>query len=394
MSNELSKAELTRYSRHLLLPEVALQGQSKLKQSRVLVVGAGGLGCPVALYLAAAGIGTVGIVDFDKIDASNLQRQILYATDQIGESKADSAAQRLRSLNDTITIVVHETRISAADVMDIISQYDIVVDGTDNFSTRYLLNDACIIARKPYVYGSIFRFEGQSSVFTHETGCYRCLFPDPPDAGDIPNCAEAGVLGVLPGIIGSIQATEVLKLILGIGETLKGRFVLYDALAMKFEELKLKRNSKCAVCGDSPTITRPMDQQLECAVRAPASGTDANASANADYNAVNALNDELNTAQLAERLEHHRTEFILLDVRNPEEHAICHLESAILIPVSELDSRLEELDSSKEIVAYCKAGMRSKSAVALLRKRGFKALSLTGGILAWADEQDPTLTRY
>ena len=380
MQTELTQTERSRYSRHLLLPEVSLAGQTRLKETRVLVVGAGGLGCPVALYLAAAGVGTIGLVDFDRIDYSNLQRQILYATDQVGQSKVQSAAQRLRALNDTINVIEHEVEISATEVMDIISDYQIIVDGTDNFSTRYLLNDACVIARKPYVYGSIFRFDGQASVFTHETGCYRCLFPQPPDQGTVPNCAEAGVLGVLPAMIGTIQATEVIKLSLGIGSSLKGRFILYDALNMSFEELRLKRNPECAVCGDNPSITKPMDQTVQCA---PLSNGPSDPEST-----------EISTDQLAQLLSKPGVDFTLLDVRNSEEHAICKLNSAILIPLSELESRMSELEKTKEIIAYCKGGTRSTAAVKLLHSKGYRARSLVGGILAWAEQQDPTLTRY
>ncbi len=381
MSVELTKAESTRYSRHLLLPEVSLAGQKKMKAARVLVVGAGGLGCPVALYLAASGIGKIGIADFDNIELSNLQRQILYSTDQVGTSKVEAAVERLRALNDCISVEVHETRISADCVMEIIKDYDVVVDGTDNFASRYLLNDACVLSRKPYVYGSIFQFEGQASVFTHESGCYRCIFPEPPDAADMPNCSEAGVLGVLPGVIGGIQATETLKLVLEIGDTLRGRLLLFDALSMRFDEVQVNRNPGCPVCGDRPVIRKLVDEQVQCATDNP------------QINGV-LSEDQIGVEELAQRLKNSPAEFVLLDVRNPEEYLICHFPSAVLIPLRELEGRLPELDKSREIVVHCKSGLRSLAAVKLLQEHGYRAQSLSGGIIAWAEQEDPTMTRY
>lgn len=380
MSVELTRAESTRYSRHLLLPEVALAGQKKLKTASVLIVGAGGLGCPAALYLAASGIGRMGLVDFDKIELSNLQRQILYATDQIGTSKVASAIERLQALNNEIVVKMHETRINASNAMQIVGEYDVVIDGTDNFASRYLLNDACVLSHKPYVYGSIFRFEGQASVFTHESGCYRCLFPQPPEAADMPNCAEAGVLGVLPGIIGCIQATEALKLVLEIGDTLKGRFLLYDALAMQFDEVEVRRDPNCPLCGEKPVIHELIDDQAHCETGSQMPALSAE--------------QEISVDELARRLKNSSADFMLLDVRTAEEHSICHFPTAVLIPLRQLPDRLDELGKSREIIVHCKSGVRSRAAVLLLQKQGYQAKSLSGGILAWAEQQDPLMTRY
>jgi len=380
---QLSQSEKTRYSRHLILPEVGLDGQRRLKASRVLIVGAGGLGSPAAMYLAAAGIGTVGIVDFDNIDLSNLQRQILHSTIDIGASKCKSAKQRLAEINPEIEIVTHEERISADNISRLVSQYDVVIDATDNFATRYLINDACVLLSKPNVYGAIYRFEGQASVFLPGAGpCYRCLFPDPPQIDAVPNCAEGGVLGVLAGIIGVIQATEAIKLVLQIGTGLVGRLLVYDALEMRFDTVKIKRTAGCHLCGDSPTITSITESAFSCAVP---TATDDTTSDRVNEISAADLNTRLNNGE----------QIFLLDVRNIEEHQLCHLPGCTLIPLRELPTRLDALDSSQEIVVYCKAGARSSSARQLLTERGFTRVKhLTGGILAWINEVDPLMQSY
>ena len=372
----LSSAEQERYSRHTLLPEFGVEGQERLKAGRVLIVGAGGLGSPAALYLAAAGVGTIGLVDFDDVDVTNLQRQVLYGTSDVGRPKVDVAKAKLSDLNPHISIAVHRERLSAANASQLIAAYDVVIDGTDNFSTRYLVNDACVMARRPNVYGSVFRFEGQAAVFATADGpCYRCLHPEPPPAGLIPNCAEAGVLGVLPGIIGTIQATESLKLIMGIGEPLIGRFLIYDALRMRFRELKLPKDPDCPVCGARPAITTLRESAASCDTRASGAR-------------------ELSVRELKARLDSGRPPLIL-DVREPSEAAICRLPGARLIPLGELSRRLDELDPSAEIVVHCKSGGRSARAVAMLEDRGFAHVSnLTGGILQWISEIDGSLCRY
>lgn len=367
---ELSSSEKTRYSRHIILPEVGLEGQRRLKAAKVLVIGAGGLGSPSALYLAAAGVGTIGLVDFDNVDMSNLQRQILHTVDEVGKSKLDSAKRRLGSINPEVEVVLHKQRLDAGNAMELISQYDVVVDGTDNFSTRYLVNDACVISEKPNVYGSIYRFEGQASVFLpYEGPCYRCIFPDPPPPDAVPNCAEGGVLGVLAGVIGTLQATETIKMILSLGNCLVGRLLLYDALEMRFDTLNIKRNPDCPLCGMNPTIKELKETVVQCETQVI----------------------EIDTRQLAERLQKVR----LLDVRNPEEYEICKIQGSELIPLPQLQERLGELDPAAETIVYCKSGMRSKKAAELLLDRGFKNVkSLHGGILAWINEQDPSMQSY
>ncbi len=378
----LSREEILRYSRHLIMPEVGMEGQLRLKRARVLCVGSGGLGAPLALYLAAAGVGRLGLVDFDRVDFTNLQRQVLYGTSDVGRPKLEVARQRLADLNPEVEIVPYETRLTSENALEILEPWDIVVDGTDNFPTRYLVNDACVLLGKPNVYGSIFRFEGQVSVFGMPEGpCYRCLYPEPPPPGLVPSCAEGGVLGVLPGIIGSLQAMEVLKLILGIGQPLVGRLLLFDALAMRFRELRLRRNPDCPVCGERPTIRQLIDYEEFCGIRgeeAPARVTDV---------------PEIAPRELYQRLQRGEDIFIL-DVREPHEYQICNL-GGYLIPLGELPRRVHELDTARTIVAHCRSGKRSAEAVDFLRRVGFtRVWNLRGGILAWADEVDPTVPKY
>lgn len=371
---ELTPRERQRYSRHLLLPEVGEDGQERFKNARVLCVGAGGLGSPAALYLAAAGVGTLGLVDFDVVDFSNLQRQIIHGTADVGRSKLESARARIEALNPDVRVETFDARFSAANAKTLVEAFDVILDGTDNFPARYLVNDACVLYGKPNAWGSIFRFEGQAAVFAAPGGpCYRCLHPEPPPDGLVPSCAEAGVLGVLPGIIGTIQATETLKLILGIGEPLIGRLLIYDALKMRFRDLKLRRDPDCALCGAHPTITSLREYAAYCA---PAS---------ADDMTVKDLKARMDTGSAP----------LVLDVREPSEAAICRLPGSLLIPLGELPRRLGELDPSVEIVVHCRSGGRSARAVALLREQGFtRATNLAGGILNWASEIDPSMPRY
>jgi|YNPMSStandDraft_1061717.scaffolds.fasta_scaffold00132_23 molybdopterin/thiamine biosynthesis adenylyltransferase/rhodanese-related sulfurtransferase/molybdopterin converting factor small subunit len=378
----LSREEILRYSRHLIMPEVAMEGQLKLKQARVLVVGAGGLGSPLALYLAAAGVGRLGLVDYDVVDLTNLQRQILYATPDVGRKKLEVAIERLRTLNPEIQVEGYETALTSENALEILRDYDIVVDGTDNFPTRYLVNDACVLLGKPNVYGSIFRFEGQATVFAMPGGpCYRCLYPEPPPPGLVPSCAEGGVLGILPGLIGLIQATETVKLILGTGRPLVGRLVLYDALAMRFRELKLRRDPNCPVCGDRPTIRALIDYEQFCGVRRERGMQEAD-------------DRDLEPREL-EALMARGERFLLLDVREPHEHRICSIPGARLIPLKELPQRLHELDSAERIIVHCRSGQRSAKAVKLLREAGFRHVqNLKGGILAWSDQVDPSVPKY
>lgn len=378
--NGLSHDEIRRYSRHLLLPEVALSGQKKLKAASVLVVGTGGLGSPVALYLAAAGIGRLGLVDFDVVDESNLQRQIIHGTGDVGRPKLHSARDRIREINPNVEVVLYEQALDSSNAMDIIRDYDVVIDGTDNFPTRYLTNDACVLLDKPNVYGSIFRFEGQASVFYARQGpCYRCLFPEPPPPGLVPSCAEGGVLGVLPGVIGTIQATEAIKLILGQGEPLIGRLLLYDALEMSFDEVRLRKNPDCPVCGENPTVTELIDYVQFC-------GLDPAEALEPTW--------EITPRQLKEKMDAGNG-LVLLDVREPQEWEIAHLEGARLIPQNDLPERLHELDSADEIVVYCHSGVRSARAVNLLRDAGFRRIkNLRGGISAWANTVDPNMPQY
>jgi len=373
----LTNEEIARYSRHLILPEVGMAGQLKLKQAKVAMVGAGGLGAPLGLYLAAAGIGRIGIVDFDVVDASNLQRQVIHGTRDIGRKKLDSAADRMRDINPHIQIDKFDTGLSSENALEILRDYDLVVDGTDNFPTRYLVNDACVLLKKPNVYGSIFRFEGQATVFAYEDGpCYRCLYPEPPPPGLVPSCAEGGVLGILPGIIGVVQATEAVKIILGIGETLKGRLLLYDALGMRFRELKLRRDKECPVCGDHPTVKKLIDYQEFCGVK-PVSVT-----------------DPIDVIEVKKKQDSGE-KFLLLDVREPHEYQIARIPGSTLIPLGQLPARLGELDKNAEIVAHCKMGGRSQQAVDLMKANGFTNVrNMTGGITAWSDKVDPSVPKY
>ncbi len=385
-SVKLSPSEIGRYARHLIMPEVAMGGQARLKASRVLCIGAGGLGSPLTLYLAAAGVGTLGLVDFDVVDVSNLQRQIIHATPDVGRPKIDSAEEKLKALNPDLVVNRYEFPINSDNALDIFSGYDVIVDGTDNFPTRYLVNDACVLLGKPNVYGSIFRFDGQASVFFPPHGpCYRCLYPEPPPPDLVPNCAEGGVLGILPGAIGVIQATETVKLILGSGRPLIGRLLLYDALDMTFREMKVRKNPKCPVCGPSPTITHLIDYQEFCGVR----GEEPVAS-----KLAGAEVDAITPSELKARFDSGDRPF-LLDVRNPEEILICRIEGSTVIPLPELPRRFDELDRDRAIVVHCKSGARSAKAVELLKGAGFSPVAnLTGGILGWIDEVDPSLPRY
>ncbi|PWU00784.1 MAG: molybdenum cofactor biosynthesis protein MoeB [Terriglobia bacterium] len=383
----LSKDEILRYSRHLIIPEVGVEGQQKLKAAKVLLVGAGGLGAPLGLYLAAAGIGRIGIVDFDVVDFTNLQRQVIHSTADVGRKKLDSAAEKMQGINPHLKIVKHETALSSENALDILKDYDLVVDGTDNFPTRYLVNDACVLLGKPNVYGSIFRFEGQATVFAYEGGpCYRCLYPEPPPPGLVPSCAEGGVLGILPGTIGLIQATETVKLILGIGEPLVGRLLLYDALGMRFRELKLRKNPECPVCGEHRTITRLIDYHQFCGVPQPG------AAAPVQETKVN--EGEIEVTEVKEMLDR-GDNFVLIDVREPHEYKICNIPAAKLIPLGEVPQRLNELDKNADIVIHCKSGMRSAKACGILRQAGFQHVrNMKGGILAWSDRVDPSVPKY
>ena len=381
----LSKDEILRYSRHLILPEIGMEGQKKLKAAKVLLVGAGGLGAPLGLYLSAAGVGRIGIVDFDVVDFTNLQRQVIHSTPDVGRKKLDSAAEKMQAINPHLTVTKHETALTSENALEILKDYDLVVDGTDNFPTRYLVNDACVLLGKPNVYGSIFRFEGQASVFAYPGGpCYRCLYPEPPPPGLVPSCAEGGVLGILPGTIGLIQATEAIKLITGIGQPLVGRLLLYDALAMRFRELKLRRSPECPVCGGHPTITRLIDYHQFCGVPAPGAATETKPMNDAEI-------DVLEVKAKRDRGEH----FLLLDVREPHEYAIAKIEGSRLIPLREVPNRLGEIERDAEIVVHCKSGMRSAKACGILRQAGYTNVrNMKGGILAWSDQVDPGVPKY
>jgi molybdopterin/thiamine biosynthesis adenylyltransferase/rhodanese-related sulfurtransferase len=374
----LSVEELQRYSRHLIMPEVTSEGQNRLKAARVLCIGAGGLGSPAALYLAAAGVGTLGIVDFDDVDLSNLQRQILHGTKDIGRGKLESARDRLHDINPQIETELHKCRFSSENASQLVAKYDVVVDGSDNFPTRYLSNDVCVFAHKPNVYGSVFRFEGQTTVFAPHLGgpCYRCLFPEPPPPDSVPNCAQAGVLGVLPGIIGMLQAIETLKLILGIGEPLVGRLLHFDALKVKFRELNLRRDPQCPVCGENPTIFSPIDYEQFCGA--------------SDEGGI----PEMSPHELKRKMDAVEP-FELIDVREPFEYEIARIDGATLIPLGEISERLDELSGEQPIVVHCHSGKRSAQAVGLLQQHGFtKVYNLEGGIDAWSDQIDPNVPKY
>src|ERR1700726_2592047 len=378
----LSNDEILRYSRHLIMPEVGMEGQQKLKAAKVLCIGAGGLGSPLALYLTAAGVGTLGIVDFDVVDYTNLQRQIIPPTAGVGRKKLDSAADKLKAINPFLNLRTFDTKLTSANALELFREFDIVADGTDNFPTRYLVNDACVLTGKPNIYGSVFRFEGQASVFATEEGpCYRCLYPEPPPPGLVPSCAEGGVLGILPGLVGVIQATETIKLILGQGDSLVGRLLLVDALGMKFRELKLRKNPDCPLCGTHRTITKLIDYEEFCGIR----GEEAPAMTDGIQ--------EISATDLKARQDRGDKLFIL-DVREPHEYQICNLNGK-LIPLGELPRRVNELDSSVEMVVHCRSGKRSADAIHFLQTAGFKKLlNLKGGVLAWADEVDPRMPKY
>ncbi len=379
---ELSQPEFARYSRHVIMPEVGLDGQKKLKAAKVLIIGTGGLGSPLALYLAAAGVGTIGLVDFDTVDVSNLQRQIIHGTQDVGRSKCQSAADTLRDINPHVEVVLHEERFTSKNAIAIVEPYDVVIDGTDNFPTRYLTNDVCVLLNKPNVYGSIFRFDGQATVFHPALGpCYRCLYPEPPPPGEVPSCAEGGVLGILPGVIGCIQATETIKLLLGIGEPLIGRLLHYDALNMTFKTFKIRRDPKWAIGAPHPTITGLIDYEQFCGVRGGPTTAQPTGS-------------EITAEQLKQRIDAGENLFVL-DVRNPNEFQICRIPGTVLVPLPELPNRFAEVPKDRQVIVHCKSGMRSAKAIEFLKSQGFTNLAnLSGGILAWAEKVDPGMPRY
>jgi adenylyltransferase/sulfurtransferase len=384
---QLSNEEIKRYSRHLIMPEVGLDGQRRIKAGSVLCIGAGGLGSPAAMYLAAAGVGTIGLVDFDVVDFSNLQRQIIHGTPDVGRSKLASARDRILAINPNVHVETYEVALSSENALKLFEPYDVILDGTDNFPTRYLTNDACVLLGKPNAYGSIFRFEGQASVFATKNGpCYRCLYPEPPPPGLVPSCAEGGVLGVLPGIIGVIQATESIKLLTGIGEPLIGRFLIYDALRMRFRELKLKKDADCPVCGTHPTVTKLIDYEQFCGIHPAAS----------EPTAVHAHSNgtEITSVELKQRLDR-GDKLTLVDVREPNEYQINRIPGTVLIPLGEIPRRYAELDKNDEIIVSCKMGGRSAKAADFLRSVGFtRVLNHRGGILDWIDKVDPTQPKY
>jgi adenylyltransferase/sulfurtransferase len=380
---QLTFEEIRRYSRHLIMPEVGLKGQQKLKDTKVLCVGTGGLGSPLAIYLAAAGVGTLGLIDFDVVDESNLHRQIIHGTSDVGKRKVVSAQESLAEINPNVNVVLHETRLSSENALDIMRPYDVVADGTDNFPTRYLVNDACVMLGKPNAYGSIFRFEGQASVFCHPEGpCYRCLYPEPPPPGLVPSCAEGGVLGILPGVVGLIQATEVIKLALQVGDSLVGRLILYDALSMRFREMKVRKDPSCPACGENRTVTKLIDYEQFCGIP------------DLEESQRVAAEFEIDPRDLAKKIERGEDIF-LLDVRSPDEYEISRLDGATLLPLPQLLEGVSRLDSAKEIVVHCHKGMRSAQAVNFLRGIGFtKVKNLRGGIDAWSVEVDASIPRY
>ncbi|MGI8541693.1 MAG: molybdopterin-synthase adenylyltransferase MoeB [Rubrobacteraceae bacterium] len=382
LSNDLSNEEIARYSRHLIMPEVALDGQKKLKSAKVLTIGAGGLGAPLAMYLAAAGVGTIGIVDFDVVDESNLQRQIIHGTKDVGRKKMESARDTIKDINPNVEVIEFEEALSSENALDIFKDFDIIVDGTDNFPTRYLVNDACVLLGKPNVYGSIFRFEGQASVFWAEHGpCYRCLYPEPPPPGLVPSCAEGGVLGILPGAIGVVQATETVKLILGAGDSLVGRLMLYDALGMSFREMKLRKDPDCPVCGENPTVTELIDYEEFCGIPQAAAAEK-----------VNGV-PEITVSELKSKMENGSNTYVL-DVREPHEYEVANI-GVPLIPLGELPDRMSELNQNDEIAVHCKTGGRSAKAVKLLQDAGFaNVYNVKGGITAWSEEIDARVPKY
>jgi molybdopterin/thiamine biosynthesis adenylyltransferase/rhodanese-related sulfurtransferase len=381
---QLDNDEIRRYSRHLILPEVGLAGQKKICSTSVVCIGAGGLGSPIAMYLAAAGIGKIGLIDFDTVDFSNLQRQIIHGTSDVGRPKVDSARETIQRINPNVEVIVHKTAINSDNALDLLAPFDIVVDGTDNFPTRYLTNDACVLLKKPNVYGSIFRFEGQASVFApHLNGpCYRCLYPEPPPPGMVPSCAEGGVLGVLPGIVGTIQATEILKLALGKGSSLVGRLLLFNALDMKFREVRLRRDPKCPLCGENPTITKLIDYQQFCGIVPEPVGTGSDP-------------DEVTVQEMKKALDNPSLGIKVIDVREPDEYEIARIKGVPLIPLSVLQQRFTELNPNEQIYIHCKSGVRSMKALLFLREQGFKYLkNVKGGINAWSDEIDSSVPKY
>ena len=374
----LDAQEIRRYSRHLILPEVGTEGQRRLKAAKVLMIGTGGLGSPLGLYLAAAGVGRIGIVDFDVVDASNLQRQILHDTPSVGTPKLQSAKKRLQALNPHVVVETHEERLTSANAVELFKKYDVVADGTDNFPTRYLVNDACVLTGKPNAYGSIFRFEGQLAVFGAKDGpCYRCLYPEPPPPGLVPSCAEGGVLGVLPGVIGTMQAIETIKLLLGIGKPLVGRLMLYDALEQSWRTLKVKRNPACPVCGDNPTIKAPIDYEAFCGLKEKPAN----------------MIPEISVEELKAKLDK-KESFVLLDVREQHEYDIARIPGSKLIPLGELDKRVQELDKKSKLIVHCKMGGRSARAVQFLRAQGYDATNVAGGIHDWSEKIDPSVPLY
>ena len=382
---DFSNDEIARYSRHLIMPEVTLEGQKRIKAASVLCIGSGGLGSPIALYLAAAGIGRLGLVDYDVVDFSNLQRQILHGTDDVGRKKLNSAKDRIKAVNPNVKVELHDMLFRSENALPLVQDYDIIIDGTDNFPTRYLSNDACVLSRKPNVYGSIFRFDGQCTLFAPHLGgpCYRCMFPEPPPPGMVPSCAEGGVLGVLPGIIGVLQAIEAIKLIIGIGDPLIGRLVNFDALKLRFREFKIRKDPNCPICGDHPTIHELIDYDQFCGIP------------QADAEAAKELDVPTITATELKTKIDRKDKFILVDVREPYEYDICNISGSKLIPLGELPARLSELDSADEIVLHCKVGGRSAKALKILQDAGFRKLSnLQGGIQAWSEKVDPSVPRY
>jgi sulfur-carrier protein adenylyltransferase/sulfurtransferase len=382
---DFSNDEIARYSRHLIMPEVTLEGQKRLKAASILCIGTGGLGSPIALYLAAAGIGRLGLVDYDVVDFSNLQRQILHGTDDVGRKKLNSAKDRIKAVNPNVQVDLHDLVFRSENAMQLVRDYDIVIDGTDNFPTRYLSNDVCVLTKKPNVYGSIFRFDGQCTVFAPHLGgpCYRCMFPEPPPPGMVPSCAEGGVLGVLPGIIGVLQAIEAIKLIMGIGDSLIGRLVSFDALKLRFKEFKIRKDPNCPICGDHPTIHELIDYDQFCGIP------------QADAEAAKELDVPTITATELKKKIDRKDKFVLVDVREPYEYDICNISGAKLIPLGELPARLSELDTADDIVLHCKMGGRSAKALKILQDAGFRKLSnLQGGILAWSEEVDPSIPKY
>jgi molybdopterin/thiamine biosynthesis adenylyltransferase/rhodanese-related sulfurtransferase len=379
---QLSNDEILRYSRHLIMPEVGMDGQLKLKQAKVLCIGAGGLGSPLALYLAAAGVGTLGIVDFDVVDFTNLQRQVIHDTDDVGRPKLKSAQETIADINPNVEVIGYETRLTSENALEIFKDFDIIADGTDNFPTRYLVNDACVLLGKPNVYASIFRFEGQASVFYAKEGpCYRCLYPEPPPPGLVPSCAEGGVLGVLPGIMGSVQALETIKMIVGNGRPLIGRLLLFDALNLKFRELKLHKNPDCPVCGKHPSIKQLIDYEQFCGIRG-------------EEHVESTKVPEISPVEMKKWMDEKRL-FVLVDVREPHEFQICRIPGSTLIPLGDVPRRMNELNSADEIVVHCRSGMRSAKAVEFLMQSGFRKIhNLKGGVLAWSDQVDPSMPKY